>query len=321
GYTLCEQVSGIDVLLTGHQHRAIADCKINGVCVVQPANEGRFLAKVTLQLAKGESGWTVTGSRSELISAANYGPDEVIVRIVEEVEALTQDWLDQPTGFVEGDMMITSHADARLREHPLIEFINRVQMDVSGADISNTSLFDNHSKGFSQHITMRDIISNYVYPNTLKVLRISGRDIRAALEKSAEYFKLGAEGEIVVNHSFLTPKPQHYNYDMWEGIDYTLDISLPFGRRVTKLERNGRLIAEDESFDVVMNNYRAGGGGNYTMFQHKPVVKNIATDMIELLADYIRNRSRIEATANGNWRVVNGSESQGMPLDRERPRE
>ncbi|SFI31034.1 2',3'-cyclic-nucleotide 2'-phosphodiesterase / 3'-nucleotidase [Paenibacillus sp. UNC496MF] len=310
GYRICEQVSGIDVLLTGHQHRAIADCEINGVCVVQPANEGRFLAKVTLQLAKGEGGWSVKGSRSELISAMNYRPDEEITRCVEEVEAATQAWLDQPVGLVEGDMTITSHADARLHEHPLIEFIHRVQMEVSGADISATALFDDQSKGFSQCVTMRDILSHYVYPNTLKVLRISGGDLRAALEKSAEYFDLDAGGEIVVNPSFLTPKPQHYNYDMWEGIHYTLDISQPVGRRVTKLEQNGQSLDQNELFEVVMNNYRAGGGGNFTMFQHKLVVKDIPTDMIELLADYIRNGGRLVATANRNWSIVNGERNK-----------
>lgn len=306
GYAICEQVDGIDVLLTGHQHRAVEDCKVNGVCVVQPANEGRFLGKVTLQIEKGVNGWTVTNSRSELIDAADYKPDEGIERIVRDVEELAQAWLDQPIGIVEGDMMILSHADVRLREHPLIEFINRVQMDVSGASISNTALFDNMSPGFGEQITMREIVANYVYPNTLKVIRISGRDIRDALEKSAEYFELDAQGDIIVSQSFLTPKPQHYNYDMWEGIDYVLDISQPIGQRVTKLERQGQPLREDDMFDVVMNNYRAGGGGNYTMFQGKHVVKDINTDMVELLADYIQKQERIEASVNSNWVVVNG---------------
>ncbi len=50
-----------------------------------------------------------------------------------------------------------------------------------------------------------------------------------------------------------------------------------------------------------------GGGGNFTMFQGKPVIKDIATDMVELLADYIRERRCIKAEANGNWQVVGGA--------------
>ncbi|WP_274649745.1 bifunctional metallophosphatase/5'-nucleotidase [Paenibacillus humicola] len=307
GYAICENVPGIDVLLTGHQHRAIAGSRINGVCIVQPANEGRFLGKVTLTAERHADGWNITETQSELIPADRFEPDPAVLEIAGEVEALAQTWLDQPIGFVEGSMAIDSHEDVRLREHPLIEFINRVQMDVSGADISNTALFDNQSPGFGERITMRDIVANYIYPNTLKVIRVSGRDIRAALEQSAEYFELGEDGRITVSRAYLAPKPQHYNYDMWEGIDYVLDISKPAGQRVTKLERDGKPLDENEQFEVVMNNYRAGGGGNFTMFQGKPVIKDIAKDMVEILADYIRERRTIKAEANGNWKIIGGA--------------
>lgn len=304
GYAICEQVEGIDVLLTGHQHRAIAGERINGVCVLQPSNEGRFLGRVCLTATLGASGWSIAEAKSELVPADEFEPDPEIMRIAERVERATQAWLDEPIGFVEGSMRIESHMDVRLREHPLIEFINRVQMDASGANISNTALFDNQSRGFDDRITMRDIVSSYVYPNTLKVIRLLGRDIRAALEKSAEYFALNDQGEVSVNPVYLSPKPQHYNYDMWEGIDYTIDVSRPVGQRVSQLERNGQPLREDEEFDVVMNNYRAGGGGNFDMFQGKPVIKDIAIDMVELLADYVRKQKNIVAETNGNWRVV-----------------
>lgn len=308
GYALCEQVEGIDVLLTGHQHRAIENCSINGVCVIQPGNEGRYLGKVTLQMEKNPEGWQVTGHKSELISAAEYAPDQAICNLVSDIEEFTQTWLDQPFGFLDGNMTVHSHEDARLHEHPLIEFIHRVQMDASGAGISAAALFDNLSPGFGEIITMREIVANYIYPNTLKVLRVSGSDIKAALEKSAEYFEINAQGRMVVSPSFLVPKPQHFNYDMWEGIDYTLDISQPVGQRVIKLERDGQVIREEAEYDVVMNNYRASGGGNFTMFQGKPLVKDIPTDMVELIADYIRGRGRITASVNSNWRVVGGAE-------------
>ncbi|SID34110.1 Uncharacterised protein [Mycobacteroides abscessus subsp. abscessus] len=35
----------------------------------------------------------------------------------------------------------------------------------------------------------------------------------------------------------------------------------------------------DEVFEVVMNHYRAGGGGGYWMFKNKPVIREIHKDM------------------------------------------
>lgn len=74
----------------------------------------------------------------------------------------------------------------------------------------------------------------------MTVLELSGQDIRDALEQTARYFELNASGEVVVNPAYMTPKPQHYNYDMWGGLEYELDISKPVGSRVVRLEREGK---------------------------------------------------------------------------------
>ena len=85
---------------------------------------------------------------------------------------------------------------------------------------------------------------------------------------------------------------------MWEGIEYELDISMPEGRRVTKLEQNGVPLDPEASFDVVMNSYRSGGGGNFDMIKDKPIIREIPTDMTEILADYIMKRRVIHARNN-----------------------
>ncbi|MGV3465115.1 MAG: bifunctional metallophosphatase/5'-nucleotidase [Heyndrickxia sp.] len=304
GYQLCMEVEGIDVLLTGHQHRQISGNMINGVIVVQPGNNGIALGKVTLQLEKKDNGWKCIHKSSELLSVENVDADQALLDKVIEYENDTQEWLDQPIGKIEGDMIVRDPMEIRTGDNALIEFINRVQMEVAGVDISNTALFDNISPGFPENVTMRDVVSNYIYPNTLKVIRISGQDMKDALERSASYFKQYDGGEIEVNPAFSTPKPQHYNYDMWEGIDYLIDISKPFGERITKLEYKGRPIRYDEEYDVVMNNYRAGGGGDYFMYKNKPVIKDIPTDVSEFIANYILENKVVHATVNHNWKVI-----------------
>lgn len=303
GYQLCMEVKGMDALLTGHQHRAIA-ANLNGVTVVQPSSLGKSLGKVELTFEENNGVWRVLEKSSKLLSVENVEPDQEIIELIQPYEEKTQEWLDQPIGFVEGNMLIDDHFSLRLKEHPIIEFINRVQIHVSGAEISNTALFDNQSPGFKQQITMRDIVSNYVYPNTLKVIRVTGQDIKDALEQSASYFDTYKGGEIKLNPTFVHPKPQHYNYDMWEGINYKINISKSIGSRIEKITYKGKDLHLDQHYDVVMNNYRAGGGGNYLMFKNKPVVKDIPLDMAELIANYILERKTIKAEVNNNWEVI-----------------
>jgi 2',3'-cyclic-nucleotide 2'-phosphodiesterase / 3'-nucleotidase len=304
GYELCMEVEGIDVLLTGHQHRSIAGKKINGVLVLQPGSQGILLGKADITIEKTNSGVRVVDKNSELLDASEVEEDMEVIDLIKDYEAKTQQWLDQPMGKIKGDMIVRDPMEIRTADNALIEFINKVQMKYSGTEISNTALFDNHSPGFPGDVTMRDIVSNYIYPNTLRVLRITGHDIKAALERSAAYFETYNGKEVRVNPQFSNPKPQHYNYDMWEGIDYLIDISKPVGSRIVKLERSGKPLELKAEYDVVMNNYRAGGGGEYLMFQNKPVVKDIPTDVSELIANYILERGTIEATVNGNWKVI-----------------
>jgi 2',3'-cyclic-nucleotide 2'-phosphodiesterase/3'-nucleotidase len=303
-YELCIKVKGIDVLLTGHQHRFIENKYVNGVLVLQPGNAANAIGRVEVNLKMHNNVWKVIDKKSKLVYCEKRESQVEIENIVKDIEKDTQNWLDKCMGNINGDMTVKDYMNIRTKDNALIEFINKVQMDSASVDISNTALFDNKSTGFPSKVTMRDIVSNYVYPNTLKVIRIKGNDIKEALEKSASYFANYDGKSIKVNPRFTTPKPQHYNYDMWEGIDYEINISKPAGKRITKLDYKGSPLDMKKEYDVVMNNYRAGGGGNYSMFKGKPVIKDIPIDMSELIANYILSRGTINADVDGNWKVV-----------------
>lgn len=302
-FQICEEVDGIDVMLSGHQHRTLTG-EVNGVTVLQPGYNGQVLGRVSISFEMMDGEWNIKDKFAELIYPENEVPDQEIIRISEKYEMKTQEWLEKPVCKIEGDMAISDPFAVRLKEHPLIELINKIQMEAAGVDISLTALFNNTSKGFSSEVTMRDIVTNYIYPNTLTVIEIKGTDIKEALEKSSSYFSLTQEGEITVNPAFSYPKPKHYNYDMWEGIFYTIDVSKEIGKRIVKLTYHGESLNPEGNYQVVMNNYRAGGGGEYRMFKGKKVVKEVKTDMTELIAAYLEKHKTIKAEVNGNWNVA-----------------
>lgn len=303
-YKICQEISGIDVLLTGHQHRKLAG-ELNGVTILQPGFNGQSLGKITVSFQKKNGKWRAGKKEAVLVSISDSTqPDIEILQLAQGIQDETQVWLDQPIGRILGDMEVISPFEVRRQDHPLIEFVNKVQMEAAGVDISSTALFHNGAPGFPSDVTMRDIVSNYIYPNTLKVIRITGSDMKAALEKCATYFILDDNSKLKVNPAYEKPKPQHYHYDMWEGIEYEFDIAKPAGNRVVKLEYHGKPLDLNIEYDVVMNNYRAGGGGNFDMFVGKPVIKEIQTDMTELLADHFQKYGTIKATCNHNWRIL-----------------
>ncbi|MFL0361884.1 bifunctional metallophosphatase/5'-nucleotidase [Pseudobacillus sp. 179-B 2D1 NHS] len=302
-YRICTEVEGIDVLLTGHQHRIAAEF-VNGVAVVQPGFSGTAIGQVTAEFHVSQEKIELGNVSIEIIEAKGFEADRAILELAQEEEKQTQQWLDEVIGTIEGDMQIDDPFQARLKEHPLIELVNRVQMEAAQTDISCTALFHNEAKGLPSKATMRDIVSNYIYPNSLAVIEITGEEMKRALERSASYFTILPDGRAGVSSKFSYPKPQHYNYDMWEGINYTINVHQAPGSRIEKLTYHGEPVEADRLYRVVMNNYRAGGGGDYFMFKGKKVIKEIQDDMAELLANYIKSHGTIKAEANHNWRVV-----------------
>ena len=307
GYAILNEVTGIDAFLTGHQHRHIAEV-INGVPVVQPGHKGEKIGKITLTIDKTEDGVVVSEPTAELLSVSTEEPDEALKAQFHSLNESVEGWLDQQIGRVEGDMEIHDVFQARTQEHPYVAFIQQVQMYYTGADISGTALFNDTVTGFKHDVTMRDVVTNYIYPNTLAVSRISGADLKAALEQSAEYFDLEENGEIGINPSFIHPKPQQYNYDMYKGIDYVIDVAQPKGHRIVSLKYKGKDVQPDDKLDVVLNQYRAVGGGDYEMFDATKIIREVTISMTELIGNYFKEFPVVQAETDDNFKVISSDE-------------
>lgn len=300
GYQLLEQFEAIDVLFTGHQHGLYVG-QHGKTFYSQPGHKGEYVAVVTLQI--DEPTRTITDATIDLHHLTDVTEDLNLKAKVRPLEEQVEKWLDQPIGTVKTDMSITDPNKARLETHPYVTFINAVQSWATGCDISATALFNQKAPGFKGDITMRDIVINYIYTNTLAVLSVSGKDLVEALEQCAAFFTL-SDGQITINPNYYIPKPQYYNYDIFSGIDYTFDISKPEGQRVVGLRYKGTPIDLKAPYEIVLNQYRAVGGGNFAMFGPEKIIREYGTDMTELIAQYIKEHPEVEVPAVHNFKVV-----------------
>lgn len=289
GYAL-SQIEGIDVLITGHQHRSLIET-IGSTLLTQSALNA--LECVELSLVE---------KKAQLNSLANYPVDRLFESKFSLIEKKTQTWLDQTIGFLPYDIRILDPFKARLYKHALVSFINQVQMEVSGAQLSATALF-NEPIGFKSLVSMRDLVSTYIYPNTLVVKKIDGKNLKAYIEKNAEYFSL--VGDVIqVNPAFAFPKAQHFNYDMIDGISYTLKISNPIGSRCIECRYHDQSVLDSDEFSLVINNYRASGGGDFSMISSLETLHEIQIDMVDILAQYFIDHPKINLKHSQNIKVI-----------------
>jgi len=301
GFKILKELDDIDLLLTGHQHRTLTG-KLFNTYYTQPALNGTGLGLVDIIFSFKDSTWSYEVNKIDILNTHNVLPDEELLNIITTDEEATQLFLDTPIGKTKNDLLITDQLQARLKKHPLISFINQVQLEYSHADISSCSL-GNDVSGFRKDITIRDVIGTYVFPNSLVVKEVPGKTLLMALEKTAEFFEI-KNNKVIFNPKFNTPKLQLYAYDMYDNINYTIDLREPHSHRIKNVTFNNQPLDLNKTYNIVMNNYRAAGGGDYLFFKQCKTVKDIQIDVIELLINYIYDKKEITIKATDNIKII-----------------
>lgn len=277
-YRICQEL-GFDILLTGHQHMSVPGQLVRNTFVVQPSDKGQEFLRV--EAVVSDSG---TRFSSRTIRAGGPCRAEWLAEF-SGMERGAQDWLDQIVGHLDAPLTLDTPLRMAANGTALADLFNTVQLAASGAQISVTSLA-NDAAGLPQTVRRRDILNAYPYTNTLTVLQITGAVLRRAMERSAEYFTRNEDGTLRISDAFLKPKVEHYNYDYYAGVHYVFDCSRPVGQRVTELCVGGRPVADDDVFTACLSSYRASGTGGYDCYTGCPVLREIGTEMSDLLLDF-----------------------------------
>ncbi|OYP41509.1 bifunctional metallophosphatase/5'-nucleotidase, partial [Lachnotalea glycerini] len=188
-YRICKELD-FDLLLTGHQHMSIHGQYVHHTYVLQPKENGveYHVAEISVENkdVKIQSRIEKPKRKEEFDTNAFY-----------LIETKVQSWLEKKVGELTKALMPESKLKMASEGNEIASFINYIQLYYSKAQISVCSL-PNDVKGFDKIVTRRDIIATYPYPNTLVVLEMTGEDVKAAIERSAEYFQLNDRGELTI---------------------------------------------------------------------------------------------------------------------------
>ncbi len=298
---LAQEVPGIDVILTGHSHLNVPKAVINGVLLTEPSYWGRYLGKISVTVQKNEGKWQVVNKDSSTLSVQGVAADPEIVALSQPYHDQTLAYISKPIGTATGKF--EGGPQARYHDSALADLINTVQAEAAAAsgypvDVSLAAIFTDQGEIPAGQITLRDAYSVYIYDNTLYVMEINGDILRRALERDAEYFRqldpnnLPADPKGVVQDN-----ARDYNWDLYTGIDYTIDLTRPAGERVTSLKLNGADVTPDQPIRIAINNYRASGGGGYPMFKEGKIVWQSTYEMRDLMADYVQKAATIDPQA------------------------
>jgi 2',3'-cyclic-nucleotide 2'-phosphodiesterase/3'-nucleotidase len=208
--------------------------------------------------------------------------------------------------------------DALFGPSAMMSLIHRVQLDLSGADLSFTAPLSLSAKLEKGPVMVSDMFKLYRFENMLYMMELSGSEIDGYLEyASGIWFNtMTGPGDYLLK--FNDDKPGRlshpfFNFSSAEGIEYSIDVRHPLGDRVTIHGfSDGSLFEENAIYNVAVNSYRGnGGGGHLTRGAGIPedeLVNRISwstdIDLRYYLMQYLSKQDTLFPATMYNWQLL-----------------
>ena len=284
----------VDLLLSGDDHR-LQTQYTGKMLFAESGEQAEWVTLIDLTLDEVEDGDSkefVWSASYRVIDTANVDPDADLAAAVEGYEAQLSEELNVELG-VTNTELDSRRAVIRNEEAAIANLFADAIREATGADISMMNgggIRADKVYSPGSVLTRRDIQSELPFGNKTVVLELTGQDVIDALENGFSEIEKGAG-----------------RFPHVSGISVTYDPGQAPGSRVIEVTRDGAPIDPSATFTFAVNDYVAGGGDGYAVFEDKTriVDEYAAVLMTVQVFNYIEARGEIAPAVEGRLTVVN----------------
>ncbi len=320
-------VPGFDVIFCGHDHREDMKEVVNSegrkVLIMDGGSRASALMNVTVKPVKQPDGKVVNELSGKLIPMNSLPESKLFIDRYRNVS----DTLLQYTSEVIGRSDATATTrDAFFGPSGFVDLIHRMQLDISGAQISLAAPLSFDQSISEGELRIRDMYRLYRFENFLYTVTMTGGEIDRHLEHSAglwfetmgnrnDYmlrYRLDDSGAPVMVNGTARLRNPSYNFESAMGIRYTVDVSKPQGARVTITSlSDGTPFSYSATYTVAVNSYRANGGGGHFPAAgitgkelERRIISATERDLRHYMTEWIRSKGTITPLPLSEWSII-----------------
>ena len=303
----------IDVLQVAHNHVVVNE-KQGDVVIGGVRNGGRDIARFDLTLDKDNN---VVDAAVEIVDMTDVTPSQEIrdIALVAEAHQKTIDYiaggtdesgeplppLGSTTAKFQPENEIRGIPAGRVMDTAVMDLINQIQLENSGADVSAAALFKDTSDLPAGDINYGNIFDIYKFDNTLYRVTVTGKELKAYMEWAAACYNQWVPGDI--NISF-DPEYPGYLYDMFAGVNYEIDLSQPKGARIKNVMFKGKPLTDEQTLTLAVNNYRYSSALKSQGLVEGKKEWESSNSIRDMIVAYFAEHSPVAPAVDNNWKIV-----------------
>jgi len=321
---VAREVPGFDIIFFGHDHQVhnLWETNKDGgkVLLIDPSCYVKNIAEAEITLTYEKGHLTKKDIKGEIVSVLDEDIDQKMLdHFQPKIDEIKQ-YVDRKIGRFENPIYTR---ESFFGNSAFTDLIHNLQLQISKADISFNAPLSFNTVIQAGDVTQADMFKLYRFENLLFVLRMTGEEVRKHLEfsydmwtntmTSPEDHALRLNDESKDDQQRTGFQYYTFNFDSAAGIDYEVDLTKPDGQKVKILQMSdGQPFDEKKWYKVVMNSYRANGGGELLTrgagipkdSLESRVIFNTDLDQRHYLTEEIRKMGTVNPQPNHNWKFV-----------------
>jgi 5''-nucleotidase/2'',3''-cyclic phosphodiesterase and related esterases len=251
-FAVATQVPGFDLVYSSHDHRArigkVAGPAGDSLWLVNTGANMVQVSEMQMHLERRDDGTVAKTLDGVLLPVKDLTLDTAWRAYFAEDFEKVKAYISEPVGYLERPIR---GAEALEGPSAFVDWVHEVQISLTKADISFAAPLSASADIPARMLTVGDFFSWYPYENSLYMIQMTGEEVQKYLEYSYDGW---------LGHR-RTPS---YNFDSAAGIRYEVNKNRPFGQRVRIVSMaDGTPFRPQASYSVVLNSYRANGGGGH----------------------------------------------------------